>query len=720
MRNTSIVLVLLALTLPTAVRAQSSDTYLDPGAADLVARARSFRDAADSTILSYTGTVRTRIAAGLRMPLKDRTLYRRESAARIRWSRDAPSIVKMLALREQTPAGVNEDDASPSVDELFDPTEDRIYFGLTDGDRHSDDDIWIEHPLVAGAEQHYRYQSGDTIQVRLQGGRVIRAIELRVLPRASSGHLVTGSLWIDPSNGTVVQAVYRLAKPLDIETEVLDEDDREDMDKIPGMFKPMTFDISLVAIEYSLYDFKYWMPRYTRLEGSLRAGVIRTPASYEISYEIDDVVTASPATVAAEPAIVDSVANAWAGDGYYPSVVNQNHHAARVLLPRDLSTLQSSPELPPPIWKTDAAFITEHELDEFADRLEDMLPPTPAGAARPEVAWGFGGNGLVRYNRIEGLSVGASAVSHLPYATLRGTARIGVADLHPGIELSAERATASRTVSLELRHALAMMDDRTDAFGLGNSASALFLGRDDGEYYRTTGARLTFAPPIDSRASYRIALFAQHDAAVKRETNITLQRAWNGDFRFRQNVPAAATDLAGATLTLQPWWGTDPFRPQAGLDMMLEGATGGFQFARARLTARTAVPLGERYRVGMEVGGGTSEGDVPPQRMWYLGGAGTLRGYDGSTLIGTSFARARIDLVRTFGWGGITVFSDAGWAGDRDQFEQDDVLYSAGVGTTLLDGLLRVDLAHALNSPALRQLNRPDRWRIELYLDALL
>ena len=62
-------------------------------------------------------------------------------------------------------------------------------------------------------------RSGDTITIRMQGGRTIRAIELRVTPRQTSGHLVTGSLWIDPSNGTVVQALYRLSRPLDVETE---------------------------------------------------------------------------------------------------------------------------------------------------------------------------------------------------------------------------------------------------------------------------------------------------------------------------------------------------------------------------------------------------------------------------------------------------------------------------------------------------------------------
>ena len=73
---------------PVALNAQSTDSYADPGAAALLEHARSFRDAADSSILSYTATIRSRMGARLRMPLKDRTLYREESAVRVRWSRD--------------------------------------------------------------------------------------------------------------------------------------------------------------------------------------------------------------------------------------------------------------------------------------------------------------------------------------------------------------------------------------------------------------------------------------------------------------------------------------------------------------------------------------------------------------------------------------------------------------------------------------------------------
>jgi hypothetical protein len=60
----------------------------------------------------------------------------------------------------------------------------------------------------------------------------------------------------------------------------------------------------------------------------------------------------------------------------------------------------------------------------------------------------------------------------------------------------------------------------------------------------------------------------------------------------------------------------------------------------------------------------------------------------------------------------IVLFSDAGWAGDRDDVQLDPLLLSAGVGVSFLDGLVRLDLARALREPK--------GWRLDLHLDAAL
>ena len=717
--NSTLPIAAVVLLLAAFCKPAAGQTYLDPGAEQLLAKARAYRNVADSSILSYTATVRTRIAAGLRMPLKDRTLFRHESASRVRWSRDGDDVVQVLALREQTPEGVYTPrfSSGSGMDDMFDPTQDRIYFGMTmkgDSARKDDDDVWIEHPLAAGSEEHYQYRSGDTITIRLQDGRQVRAIELQVLPRVASGHLVTGGLWIDASNGTVVQAIYRLSKALDIETEVLDEDDREDFGKIPGMFRPMEFDMSLVVMEYGLFDGRFWMPRLTRIEGEMRAGILRTPAAYEVSYDIEEVIGSTPEMAATEKARVDSTVAAWTPAATHGLLPHQHgKRRVQMILPFDTVGLLTAPDLPEPIWKQSAQFATDQEIGEWAERLDDLMPGASAESMKPKVTWGYDAMDLLRYNRVEALSVGVRAESMLDFGTrVSATARLGAADLHPNLVLNGVRANSSRTLSLRVGHELTAMDPQIDPFGMGNSASAVLLGRDDGEYYRATGVALTIGAPENKRSSRTFTLFAQQDRPADRETNISLRSVWDNGFRFRPNIAAASTELAGATLLWQPWWGTDPLGAQLGLDVMLEGAGGGYEFGRARATLRTALPIAHKVRAGIELGAGSSEGTVPVQRYFFVGGAATLRGYDGSAMFGTSFARARLELARTTGAIGVTLFSDAAWAGDRELFDSDAVLYSAGAGMTVLDGFLRFDLARALRSPT--------AWRLELYVDAIL
>ena len=74
--------------------------------------------------------------------------------------------------------------------------------------------------------------------------------------------------------------------------------------------------------------------------------------------------------------------------------------------------------------------------------------------------------------------------------------------------------------------------------------------------------------------------------------------------------------------------------------------------------------------------------------------------------------RGRGELARHFAFGAVSVFSDGAWAGPRDSFELDDALWSAGVGLSLADGLIRVDAAWGLRDPR--------DFRLELYLDGIL
>jgi hypothetical protein len=129
---------------------------------------------------------------------------------------------------------------------------------------------------------------------------------------------------------------------------------------------------------------------------------------------------------------------------------------------------------------------------------------------------------------------------------------------------------------------------------------------------------------------------------------------------------------------------------------------------------RVAVPLVyPTWHLGVEVGGGTTLGDAPLQRSWFMGGASTLRRYPAPAAMGSSFGRGRVEVARTFDVGSVSLFGDVGWAGARAAFDAGDLLYGVGVGGSVLDGLLRMDFSHGLTGPE-------KEFRIDLYLDALL
>jgi outer membrane protein assembly factor BamA len=247
---------------------------------------------------------------------------------------------------------------------------------------------------------------------------------------------------------------------------------------------------------------------------------------------------------------------------------------------------------------------------------------------------------------------------------------------------------------------------------MGNSLLALVFGRDDGEYFRATGASLAWEPASRRRQWFSWSLYAERQGSVTRNTNASLPRLFDTDHTFRENIDADEADQYGSGLVIRPYWGSEVRGWQAGVELALRGEVGDYGFGTASLTLRSVVPLGQKFRMAFEAAGGSAWGNVPVQRLWYLGGSRSLRGYEGSSAVGRDFTRARVELARVFPIASVTVFGDAGWAGAWEDYREEDALYSVGVGGSLLDGLVRMDIARALRAPT--------GWRLELYVDGII
>jgi hypothetical protein len=682
--------------------------FLDPAARQLVERARAHRERVDRSITRYTTRATERISLGLSALRRERLFFRRETATSIDWQRDGVLRIHVDGARQVIPPvlrGVHvPHDVRDVTHHAFDPADDRLFLGMMDSS-------FVHHPLAAGSEARYRFRSGDTTAIRLQDGRSVRLIALDVIPRAKDVHLVTGTLWLDADSHATVRAVFRLADAFDFDRHA-DEDDRRD---VPGFVKPIRAEVDYFTIEYGLWDLRWWLPRVIAFEGSAQVSFVRMPIRYERRYDayVVEGDPDAPPIARSELAGIDpdSALAACYARGYC-RCSSRGCRNVHVVVPDDTAALLSTPRLPPSIHASGDGLLTESEVRELDHVLRRGLPEPPWQLGPPSFAWGLGGAGLVRYNRVEALSVGARAGLDFGRLGAEATARLGVADLEPNGELALRRTLRPARLGLTAYRRLDLMDPGSRALGFGNSVNALVLGRDDGEYFRARGVELEIGPARAVAAGrWAVRLFAEAQRPAAQETDASLARLLDRSHAFRPNRPADRADQLGAALSLRHDRGLDPagFRWGASLDAL--GATGTFDFARASLAARAATTAGP-VAVGVELAAGSSVGDVPVQSRWYLGGAHSVRGYAGASADGTAFWRGRVELGGTRPGARLLLFSDLGWAGDRGAFPAEPSLVSAGAGWSFLDGVIRVDLARALRGPT--------GWRLEMYVDGVL
>ena len=718
------------------------DSYADSATAELVARTRAARERNERLVTSYTANVSQRIGVGVKALSRDRMLFRQELTARIAWHRDSRSTIEVTGARQAVPVATRTDAVPEGLagdvrSLVVNPAEDYLSILSNDSDG-------FVYPLRDGGERDYRYARGDTTRIELPSGRVVRLVELRVTPRRADWQLMSGSLWFDADSYGLVRAVFRPARPYQYRRDS-DPDDREG---VPS-FVDATAEIRYVTMEYGLYEDRWWMLRYVALDGIGSVGRwLDVPVRFERTYTDYEVAGGTPPPegstfrpagsnrrrqqgtelsepvseelarqradslrAAAEQCFEERRASA-AGDTRRDLWIEcrrfvRGDTALAVMIPEDTLALLTSPTLGKPILEM-GDLITEGELRGLATAIAG-LPAAPLGR-RLELPRGLSSVlRHARYNRIEALSLGVNGVATAGPFSLDALARIGLADGEPGLEVGLTRMGRSGSVRLGGYRRLAVANPDTRALGVVNSLSALFLQRDDGEYYRALGIDVRGDAPFGDVVSWR--LYAERQWSAEVETSASLPHLFNGDRRFRPNLVADSAEQVGAVMTARlgrafsrSLW--------LGGDLTVEGATGDFEFGRTAATLRGIVTPEGPWAVALEVAAGTSRGRLPVQSAFFLGGPATLRGYHGGALAGESFWRARAEVGNAFPAARLTAFTDVGWAGPRTMFSTGKPLAGAGVGASFLDGLVRMDLARAMRGPT--------GWRFDLYFDGRL
>jgi hypothetical protein len=700
-----------------------------PGARgqDIVELARRRHSEPDSTLLDYHSRLNTLVSAAFTSdPLAPpKLLVASELASSISWERQRGLQVRMLGQRYVTSFGPEAEaglDFSRPWFVATAPGDSLRLLGSIDIPERA-----AVHPFAQGAERYYRYELGDTVTLYV-ADRQIDLVEVRVTPTRGDESLVVGSIWVDRASGDVGAMQIRfVGRRLWGD----DENDAEWGNRILSVSATM---------QQGLWQQRYWLPHHQEVQLMVRIpfiGNFTLPIIFRNDfdhYEIntgDSIIWLSPDSMRAgvdlsttydegatlylragrEVEAVDELPDSARGSRAYPRRETTQIHAGpagggwEIIRPPD-DSLETYDEWTRPL-ETPAQLTlpSAEELERRARGLSNQI----VGRKLFVIQWDRLPD-LIRYNRVESLALGLSVRYDIPrraFWSLGGRASFGFADLRPKARLDVRYDAPRSRVELagysELHVAGSTLSDVKRAFG--NSLRAFFLGRDDADYYRASGAALT----LDHRWSRfrgRIAVGFEDHKTVERNTDFAIPGLWQ-DSVFQLNPPADEGTFwrADAEAIVYIGASTRPTDERAQLTLGIELGSGAdsLDYAQARAGLEGEFDLWNLASLALIARGGWSGGDVPRQRLWRIGGIETLRGFTHGTLAGASYWTGRIELApvhpiwRTLvgNWRAV-VFADFGWAGDESDWpgggSSADVLWSVGGGVSLLNGFFRAEL----------------------------
>lgn len=713
-----------------------ASAYADSGARGLVAKARAARLRTDQALARYVARTWQRATLGLKLGADgpERVFWRQEQAGRVTWRRTGGATIEVEGLRTASPGapGVLQGGPPPSLPWF--PGKEQLWIGTGGVVQAEVDERRTINPLAEGSEAYYTYRLGDSTALLLPGGERLLLRELRVRPRAPGWNVAVGSYWFDDATGQLVRAIYRLTIPVNLSDRVQGAVRRGDA-RVPFALRalafPVTGQITAVTVEYGRYAERFWLPRVQVAEGVVTANIATLPVTYEERFRYEDVVadttgrlvTEGPAhtpppdapmpprwdTLRTKPpevrreafraytrALEASRARQCAqGPTWIVPVPRYGGQVPVVqATPCDTAALASDARFDGPIFPADERPFAREAGAEVDRALGLEAQPS---IAPQRVRWQWPSErGLLRFNRVEGLSVGAGASQELGGGlSWTASARLGVADRWPNASVALARTNGRTTQAVRAWRGLASLNAWGAPFSFGESMLAVSAGRDEGFYARSAGVEVTLERDAAWRTTWRVAAERVTPAAVATERGALF--GWD---------PARLGSAAAVTpgwYGLAGWrarraFGADPRTWRLSTLADAEAGVGAARFGRLWVEASAVRGVGPlslalTTSVGDGVGSGTG---VPPHRGWWLGGARTVRGQMAGTQVGTAFHLAQAEVGWQLGAARLLAHADAGWAGASADRWRGRPLSGAGVGVSLLDGLVRVDASRGL------------------------
>ncbi len=672
----------------------------------------------DTTLADYRSRLNTLVSAGwMTDPLAPpKLILASELAAGVHWRREGGLQVQMLGQRYVTSFGRDVEAGLDFGQPWFVSTTPgdslRVLGSIEIPNRAA------IHPFADGAGRFYEYELGDTVALLVPGKR-IDLVEVRVTPTTGDESLVVGSLWVDMETGDIGAMQIRfVGRPL------WADDDEPDDQKWANRILSVS-----ASIQQGYWETRYWLPHRQELELMVRIpfiGNFAIPVLFRSEFGRYDINTGEPIAWLSPDSLrqgdenqdYDHAMTITLGPDDEPQqVAGADTAGAEDVFPETelLEIRAGSAEggweiVRPPDDSLLAYDEWDRPLEEPASEL--TLPSAEELERRAqELSNDIVGRQLfsiqydrllemIRYNRIEALGIGVFARYDLPrkpFWSLGGGIAFGVADLEFKGRLDLRYDAPSKRAQLagysELHLAGVALTDDKRAYG-PSALRAFILGRDDADYYRSSGAALTLGRRW-GRFSARLGAGWENQKSVTTNTQVAIPGIWQSVV-FPANPPANEGDYWRGDLAFTFYLG-DWTRPtdRAELTLGVEVGTGpdSLEYVQPRALFETRVDLGTWAAIAFNTKGGwTAAGYAPNQRLWGIGSLQTVRGFTYGTQRGDSYWSAQLEVSPKRKVITPVAFGDIGWAGGIDDWPGSEPLWSFGVGASWLWGVLRTDL----------------------------
>lgn len=532
----------------------------------------------------------------------------------------------------------------------------------------------VPHPAAPGSDARYDFRLADSLSIRLSGRpEPIRVYEIQVRPKQFDAPAFVGSIFIDRESAAIVRMSFTFT---------------------PASYVDRRLDYIRISLDNGLWEGRYWLPHEQRLEirrqlpeidfptGGVIRGVLRI-ADYRFNEELPDIFFAGRPVVA------------FPGDAQVRFPFDQPLDAE---LERE--GLDSPAEL-------DDLRRTALELV-GARRLSGL----PGVRIRLDNA-----SSLLRYDRAEGVRIGAGVVwTPTPSTRFEVDAGYPFARARPSGGVAFESPLSGRLdARVELFHE--RMRDMRPGSGVSGAMNTLHATLAEIDYldpYFASGGEIRLSGPLGDHwlLGGGVLVERQRTATLEvsagRRSDAGEDEARDGEgFRPVRAIPPGTAGEARLWATRSATAGAS--NSWSGEVSLTFGTWRGDVYLQpgVELEARRSIFGESGARIDLRTGFGVSTGSPPPQRLYLIGGAGTIPGYPYRSFGGDRYwvAAAEASVGLAGPWLRPRLLAYAGWASEGGTAPPADwatrptggLKASLGAGLGLFHDILRVDIARGLD-----------------------